>query len=169
MLTVRDAAEADLDTVLAFLGKKAQFDREVGAFAGELRATTDALRTAMFGPRTFASALLCEDGAGALGFAFYYFRFSSFAARPSVWLDDLYVDASRRRGGAGKALMARLASVAAGVDATHLAWTADERNAAGMTFYRALGAEIVDQRGPSVTWRIAPAALAAVTPAVTPG
>src|SRR5262249_50501088 len=69
-----------------------------------------------------------------------------------------------RRGGAGKALMARLASIAAGVDATHLAWTADERNVAGMTFYRALGAEIVDQRGPSVTWRIAPAALgAAVT------
>jgi len=165
MIEVRSAEEADIDIVLGFIGKKAAFDREVGAFSGEISTTAEALRRAMFGPRTFAAALLCEDGDGPLGFAFYYFRFSSFSGRPSLWLDDLYVDASRRRGGAGSALMARLARIASGVGCTHLAWTADERNVAGMSFYRKLGAEIVDQRGPSVTWRISPAALAAAVEA----
>jgi GNAT superfamily N-acetyltransferase len=158
---VRPAAPADVPTVLAFLGKKADFDREVGAFAGEIRVTEPALTTALFGAPPFARALLLEDGADVVGFAFFYFRFSSFAGKPSLWLDDLFIDPSHRRGGGGAAVMGRLAAIAGEVDCTHLAWTADERNVAGMSFYRKLGAAIVDQRGPSVTWRIEPAALAA--------
>jgi GNAT superfamily N-acetyltransferase len=160
---VRAAETADVPTVLAFIGKKADFDREVGAFAGEVRTTAPALVTALFGAPPFARALLLERDAAAIGFAFFYFRFSSFAGRPSVWLDDLFIDPPHRRGGAGAAVMARLAAIATDADCTHLAWTADERNAAGMSFYRKLGAAIVDQRGPSVTWRIEPAALAAAT------
>jgi GNAT superfamily N-acetyltransferase len=160
---VRPAAPADVPTVLAFLGKKADFDREVGAFAGELRTTEPALTTALFGAPPFARALLLEDGAAVVGFAFFYFRFSSFAGKPSLWLDDLFIDPSHRRGGGGGALMSRLAAIAGEVECTYLAWTADERNVAGMSFYRKLGAAIVDQRGPSVTWRIEPAALAAAT------
>jgi GNAT superfamily N-acetyltransferase len=160
---VRAAEPADIPTVLAFIGKKADFDREVGAFAGEVRTTEPALATALFGAPPLARALLLEQGAAAVGFAFFYFRFSSFAGRPSVWLDDLFVDPPHRRGGAGRAIMARLAAIAADAACTHLAWTADERNVAGMSFYRKLGAAIVDQKGPSVTWRIEPAALAAAT------
>jgi GNAT superfamily N-acetyltransferase len=161
MVTVRSAEPRDVDTVLGFIGKKADFDRDVGAFSGEIRVTAASLHTALFGESPLAAALLCEDDGAVVGFAFYYFRFSSFAGKPSVWLDDLYVDASERRRGAGGAIMARLAEIADRRDCTHLAWTADERNAAGMTFYRKLGATIVDQRGPSVTWRIAPDALRA--------
>jgi GNAT superfamily N-acetyltransferase len=158
---VRPADPTDVPTVLAFIGKKADFDREVGAFAGEVRTTAPALATALFGTPPFARALLLEQGGAVVGFALFYFRFSSFAGRPSVWLDDLFIDPDHRRGGAGGAIMARLAAVAAEAGCTHLAWTADERNVSGMSFYRKLGAAIVDQKGPSVTWRIEPAALAA--------
>jgi GNAT superfamily N-acetyltransferase len=160
---VRPADPTDVPTVLAFIGKKADFDREVGAFAGEVRTTAPALVTALFGAPPLARALLLERADAVIGFAFFYFRFSSFAGKPSVWLDDLFVDPPHRRGGAGLALMARLAAIAADAACTHLAWTADERNVAGMSFYRKLGAAIVDQKGPSVTWRIEPAALVAAT------
>jgi GNAT superfamily N-acetyltransferase len=159
---VRPARPADVDIVLAFIGKKAAFDRAVGASDGVVRATAAGLGKAMFGEPAHARALLLEDDE-VVGFAFYYFRFSSFSGRPSLWLDDLYVDAARRRAGAGAALMRQLAIAALDADCTHLAWTADDRNGEGMSFYRKLGAEIADQRGHQVTWRIAPEALRAAT------
>jgi hypothetical protein len=61
------------------------------------------------------------------------------------------------------AIMRALAVAALDTDCTHLAWTADERNLEGMTFYRKLGAAIASQLGHSVTWRIAPDALRAAT------
>jgi len=165
MHVVRSATPADVATVLTFIGKKADFDREVGAFQGEVLTTAEAIRKALFGSPSFARALLLEDQAIVVGFAFFYFRFSSFAGRPSLWLDDLFIDVDRRRGGAGTAMMQRLAQIASEIDCTHLSWTADERNIAGMTFYRKLGAQIVDQRGHSVTWTIDPGTLLTATAA----
>jgi len=160
MLSVRSARPDDVATLVAFIQKKAAFDREVGAFDGAVVATAASLTRFMFGAPTLAHGLLLEDGGTPRGFAFYYFRFSSFAGRPSLWLDDLYVDVEHRRGGAGTLLMRRLAGIALAHDCTHLAWTADDRNRAGVTFYRKLGAEVVNHQQHSLTWRIAPDVLA---------
>jgi GNAT superfamily N-acetyltransferase len=163
MLAIDQAGAGDVDDVVTFIRKKAEFDRAIGAFAGELRVTAAGIRRGLVGPPAVAGALLARDHGVAIGFAFYHFRYSSFAAQPSLWLDDLYVDSDRRRSGAGARLMHRLAEIIARLDGSHLGWTADVRNPAGMGFYRKLGATLIFQHEHSVTWRIDPASLLAAT------
>ena len=86
-MEVREATMADAPEVLAFVRAKAQFDRELGAFAGNLGTTEELIRRHLFGPRPFAFALLAGGPGPAVGFALYYFRYSSFRGRPSLWLD----------------------------------------------------------------------------------
>jgi GNAT superfamily N-acetyltransferase len=158
-MEVREARLADAAEVLAFVRAKAQFDRELGAFTGELGTSEELIRRHLFGPRPFAFALLACGPGSAVGFALYYFRYSSFRGRPSVWLDDLYVQPAGRRQGVGRLIMRRLAEVAAGADCTHIAWVASASNLAGMGFYRRLGATVVQQAGDSVTLQIEPTTL----------
>jgi GNAT superfamily N-acetyltransferase len=158
-MLVREARMDDTAEVLAFVRAKAHFDRELGVFSGELGTTEELIRRHLFGPRPFAFALLAGEPGRTVGFALYYFRYSSFRGRPSVWLDDLYVHPPARRQGAGSLLMGRLAEVAAAADCTHIAWVASASNAIGMGFYRRLGATVVHQAGDAVTLQIDPARL----------
>ena len=111
-MDVREATMEDAAEVLAFVRAKAEFDRGLGAFAGDVGTTEDLIRRHLFGPRPFAFALLAGRRGSAIGFALYYFRYSSFQGRPSLWLDDLYVYQGGRRQGAGQLLMHRLAELA---------------------------------------------------------
>jgi GNAT superfamily N-acetyltransferase len=156
---VRDATIEDVGAILEFVRAKAQFDRDLGAFSGELETNEELIRRHVFGPKPFASVLLSGEAAAAKGFAFYYFCYSSFRGRPNVWLDDLYVYPSERRNGIGRVLMLRLAQIARGADCTNIAWLASASNSIGMSFYRKLGAVGVQQNGDAVTLRIEPATL----------
>jgi len=105
------------------------------------------------------SPLLAGGPGPAVGFALYYFRYSSFRGRPSMWLDDLYVYPPARRQGAGRLLMRRLPELATVADCTHIAWVASASNSIGMDFYRRLGASVVQQAEDAVTLQIEPATL----------
>jgi GNAT superfamily N-acetyltransferase len=158
-MEVREATAADAAEVLAFVRAKAQFDWELGAFTGELGTNEQLIRRHLFGPRPLAFALLAGGPGPAVGFALYYFRYSSFRGRPSLWMDDLYVHPPARRQGAGRLLMVRLAELAADTDCTHIAWVASVSNALGMGFYRRLGAAVVHQAGDTVTLQVEPTGL----------
>jgi len=159
---VRDATISDVPEILAFIRAKAQFDRGLGALQGDIETSEELIGRHLFGPSPFAWALLAGDAASATGFAFYYFCFSSFRGRPSMWLDDLYVHAADRRHGTGQRLMGRLGEIATATDCTHIAWLASASNAVGMNFYRKLGATVVQQIEDAVTLRIVPSALVAL-------
>jgi GNAT superfamily N-acetyltransferase len=153
---VRQASISDATEVLAFVRAKAEFDRELGAFSGDLGTTEDLIRRHLFGPRPFAFALLAGEPGEATGFALYYYRYSSFRGRPSMWLDDLFVYMPARRQGAGRLLMRRLAEESALADCTHIAWVASASNTVGMNFYEKIGASLIHQVGDTVTLQIAP-------------
>lgn len=155
-MEVRQASIDDATEVLSFVRAKAEFDRELGAFTGDLGTTVDLIRRHLFGPRPVAFVLLAGEPGKAVGFALYYFRYSSFRGRPSVWLDDLYVYPFARRKGAGQLLMRRLAELAVMADCTHIAWTASASNTVGMSFYRRIGATVVHQSGDRATLQIEP-------------
>lgn len=158
-MRVREGTANDVADILAFVRAKAEFDRGLGAFSGDLGTTEGLIRRHLFGPRPFAFALLAGEPALSVGFALYYFRYSSFRGRPSIWLDDLFVHPHARRQGAGGRLMTRLAEVAVAADCTHIAWVASASNAVGMGFYRRLGATVVHQDGDAATLQIDPTRL----------
>ena len=155
-MQVRSATDNDVALIFKFIQKKADFDRQVGAFTGRLGVTEDKIRNTLFTNAPFAFALLVEEDGTAIGFALYGFRYSSFAGQPSLWLEDLYVDESHRNKGAGALLMALLAQLAQHRNCTHLGWTADARNIAGVRFYQRLGAEITMQQGDRCFFRWIP-------------
>ncbi|MBW4622756.1 MAG: GNAT family N-acetyltransferase [Cyanosarcina radialis HA8281-LM2] len=146
-MKVRWATPNDVSLIFSFIDKKAEFDRSIGAFSGQLQVSEDKLRKTIFGTLPFASVLFAESEEKAIGFALYGFRYSSFAGQPSIWLDDLYVDEDMRSQGAGMLLMRYLANIAEENDCTHIAWNADARNLRGLSFYQRLGAEVTEQHG----------------------
>jgi GNAT superfamily N-acetyltransferase len=146
-MKIRTATPGDVSRIFSFIQKKAEFDRHIGAFTGELQVTEDKIHKTLFSTIPFSYVLFAEASGGEVGFALYGFRYSSFAGQPSLWLDDLYVDEQMRSQGAGAALMKHLAEIARDNDCTHLAWNADARNLRGLAFYHRLGAEITQQHG----------------------
>ena len=146
-MKVRSAHPNDVSLIFSFIQKKSEFDRNIGAFSDILQVSEHKLRTTLFGAIPFSYVLFAEVSGCAVGFALYGFRYSSFVGQPSVWLDDLYVDAEMRSQGAGAALMGKLAQIAKENNCTHLAWNADARNSRGLSFYNRLGAEIREQHG----------------------
>ncbi|MBW4488349.1 MAG: GNAT family N-acetyltransferase [Trichocoleus desertorum ATA4-8-CV12] len=146
-MSIRSANSNDVGLVFSFIKKKAEFDRNIGAFLGELRTSEEKIHKTLFGTVPFSYVLFAGASGGEIGFALYGFRYSSFAGQPSIWLDDLYVDESMRSQGAGAALMARLAQISQENGCTHLAWNADARNTRGLSFYHRLGAEVTEQHG----------------------
>jgi GNAT superfamily N-acetyltransferase len=146
-MKVRSATSDDVSLIFSFIQKKAEFDRNIGAFSGILQVSENKIRKILFGKIPFSYVLFAESAGFEIGFALYGFRCSSFVGQPSIWLDDLYVDEAQRGQGAGAVLMAQLAKIAQENDCTHLAWNADARNIRGLRFYRRLGAEMTEQHG----------------------
>lgn len=156
-MDVWEATVAEAGAVLSFVVAKADFDRGLGAFTGRLGTSVELIRRHLFGPQPRAFALLAGERQRPVGFALYYFRYSSFQGRPSVWLDDLFVWPADRRLGAGRRLLGRLAVIAAAADCTHITWVASRSNAEGMGFYRRLGATEIHSAGDAVTLQLADA------------
>ena len=147
MVQVRSAKSEDAELIHRFIQKKAEFDREMGAYSGKIQTTVAKIQETLFGDRPFAYVLLAETEGSVIGFALYYFRYSSFQGQSSIWLDDLFVDPDMRNHGAGNLLMNKLLQISKDNNCSHLAWTADARNTKGLRFYQRLGAEIIEQKG----------------------
>ncbi|ABW29265.1 GNAT family N-acetyltransferase [Acaryochloris marina] len=153
---IRPATPADISLIYQFIQHKAEFDRSVGAYQGTPQTSEAKIQATLFGPHPFAHVLFAEQQNQSIGFALYGFRYSSFAGQPSIWLDDLYIDANYRSQGAGAALMQQLANIASSQNCTHIAWTADARNQRGLQFYHRLGAGIIQQEGQRCYWQWQP-------------
>lgn len=109
----------------------------------EAQATPELLIENVF-KKKYAHALICEDITNAntpIGMALYFFSFSTWKGKPSLYLEDLYVDPSVRNRGAGKALFRALGKVAEENDCQRMDWSVLNWNAPSIAFYeKVLGA-----------------------------
>ncbi len=135
---VRQAVRGDLGTVWSFLQKKAAFDKCLD----RLEVTPQTLENALFGSPPLMGTLLAEVETKPVGFATYYFTFSTYMARRCLWLDDLYVDEDARGRGVGTRLLRALADVAADQGCARLEWITGAANAKAIGFYERMGADV---------------------------
>ena len=98
-------------------------------------ATEEQLRQAFFSSSPKAQVLLAVIDGEAIGLATYFPTFSTYLAKPGIWLDDLYVREGYRSRGVGKALMAELARTAKGLGCGRIEWTVALSNDRGIAFY----------------------------------
>ena len=113
-----------------------------------VEATPEKLRPCLFGERPVAEALVAEVQGQAIAFALYFTNFSTFLARPGLYLEDLYVQPAHRAKGVGKALLTRLASLAAERGCGRFEWSVLDWNANAIGFYERMGATLLPD------WRI---------------
>jgi GNAT superfamily N-acetyltransferase len=105
----------------------------------------DVLRDHLFGPRPFAEVLIAEDDARAVGFALFFHNYSTFLAKPGIYLEDLFVLPEYRGRGHGKALFAALAKLAVVRGCGRLEWAVLDWNEPSIGFYKSLGAKPMDE------------------------
>lgn len=140
-LEIRFATVADTPTILAFIQDLAAYEK----LAHEVVATEDALRSTLFGPRPAAEVLIAELAGAPVGFALFFQNYSTFLARPGLYLEDLFVRPEARGEGIGGALLAALARIAVERDYGRFEWAVLDWNEPALGFYRSLGARVVDE------------------------
>lgn len=139
-LAIRRARVDDCATILAFIRELAEYER----LLHQVIATEDRLATTLFGPRPAAEVLLAShvaiDGGTPIGFALFFTSYSTFLAKPGLYLEDLFVRPHARGRGIGAALMAACARVAIDRDYGRFEWSVLDWNAPSLAFYASLGA-----------------------------
>lgn len=135
-VAVRDVTPADVPLLLAFIRKMAAFEKLT------VSGTEESLHSALFGDPPSAHAFLVFVDGEPVGYATYFFSFSSMMGRRALWLDDLFVDAAFRGKGIGKALMAYLAGIAVQNRCARFEWIVLDWNEPAITFYENLGADV---------------------------
>jgi len=136
-LTIVIATERDVPHILAFIKALAEYER----LADSVVATEEGLRATLFGPRPFAECVIARWNGEPAGFALFFHNYSTFLARPGVYLEDLFVKPELRGKGVGRSLLQYLAKVAVDRGCGRLEWSVLDWNESAIGFYKSLGAE----------------------------
>ncbi|KQR55552.1 GNAT family N-acetyltransferase [Acidovorax sp. Leaf160] len=136
-LTIRPATIEDTDLILRFVRDLAIYERA----EHEVLATPEHLKRTLFCAEPAVFGLICLDGDQPVGFAVYFFNFSTWQGRHGLYLEDLYVSPECRGKGAGKALLQHLARIAVARDCGRFEWSVLDWNTPSIAFYDSLGAK----------------------------
>jgi len=138
---IRPARADDVATIADLIRQLALYER----LEDEVTGSEDDLREHLFGERPWAEVLLAVDAGTVVGFALYFHNYSTFLARPGVYLEDLFVVPEHRRNGWGRALLGAVARVAVERRCGRFEWAALDWNEPAIAFYRAIGAQMMDE------------------------
>ncbi len=142
---IRKAGIDDVKTILELIRALADFEK----LSHEVVATEDSLRTQLFGAKPPAEVLLCEvkvDEAWInAGFALFFTSFSTFLAKPGIYLEDLFIRPEFRSRGLGNKMLSELARIALERDCGRLEWSVLDWNVRARAFYEALGAKPMNE------------------------
>ncbi|OAI84999.1 GNAT family N-acetyltransferase [Pseudomonas putida] len=140
-LNIRPARPEDAAQILAFITELADYERA----RHEVVATVEHIQRSLFAADSSARALICERDGQAIGFAVYFFSYSTWLGQNGLYLEDLYVTPEARGTGAGKLLLRHLARLACDNDCGRFEWSVLDWNQPAIDFYKSIGAEPQDE------------------------
>lgn len=136
-LHIRDAEAADSELILHFVRELARYEKA----EHEVVATRADIEASIFGEQSSVRALICEADGQPIGFAVYFFNYSTWQGRRGLYLEDLYVSPEYRGSGAGKALLRHLARIAVTGGCGRFEWSVLDWNEPAIKFYESIGAK----------------------------
>ena len=154
-IEIRPASAEDSALILRFITDLAIYEKARDAVI----ATESDIKNTLFGDGSTTSAVICEIDRQAVGFAVYFFNYSTWLGKHGLYLEDLYVSPQYRAAGAGKALLKHLAQVALSNHCGRLEWSVLDWNEPAIGFYKSIGAQAQDEWVP---YRLTGKALAAL-------
>jgi GNAT superfamily N-acetyltransferase len=140
-IKIVNATEQDVAVILELIRGLAEYEKLLDAVV----ATEDRLRDTLFGARPAAEVLLAYYGEECAGFALFFPNYSTFLARPGIYLEDLFVRPHLRGKGIGFALLKRLARLARERGCGRVEWSVLDWNEPSIQFYKRLGAVAKDE------------------------
>jgi GNAT superfamily N-acetyltransferase len=136
-LAIRFAAADDTAMILAFIKELAEYEK----LSDHVTADEAAIRATVFGVRPAAEVLIAEIAGAPVGFALFFQSYSTFLAKPGLYLEDLFVRPAARGQGVGRALMSACARIAVQRNYGRFEWSVLDWNEPALKFYRSLGAQ----------------------------
>lgn len=160
-VATRPATPADAALIFALIRELAEYER----LSGEVDASEEMIAEALFGARPRVFCDIGERDGEAVGLALWFYNFSTFRGRHGIWLEDLFVRPAARGAGVGKALLAGLAGRCVTENLARLEWSVLDWNAPAIDFYKAQGAQLMDDWSicrvtDQALWRLADTAAA---------
>ena len=143
-LRIEPATEGDLTSIVHLVRQLACYEKLEYAMV----ASQDDFRQALFGSERSACALMAFVDSTAVGFALYFYNFSTFVGKRGIYLEDIYVEPEYRGHGIGTALLKRLAAIAKEQNCGRIEWSVLTWNQPSIDFYHRLGAVTLED------WRI---------------
>ena len=140
-VSVRPARRLDTPLIYDFIRQLAEYEKLLET----VRATEQDIAIALWGASPRASCEMVEVDGEPVGFALWFYNFSTFRGRAGIYVEDLYVAPEARGLGAGKALLAALAQRCIDENLGRLDWAVLDWNAPAVSFYDSLGAEALDE------------------------
>ena len=138
---IRAACMEDVPVILQLIRDLATYERS----PEEVTATEEQLVDVLFGERPAAEVLLAFEGNLPVGFAIYFYNFSTWLARPGLYLEDLFVKPEKRGKGYGRALLVELAKIARDRGCGRMEWAVLNWNEPAIKFYQTLGAKPMNE------------------------
>ena len=140
-LAIRRARPDEAGLVLSLLRELADYEK----LLDEFEVTEALIGEALFAdqPRLFCE--IAEWDGEPVGLAVWFVNFSTFAGRPGIFLEDLFVRPAHRGKGIGKALLANLAGICLANGWVRLQWSVLDWNAPSIAFYKSIGAVLMDE------------------------
>lgn len=135
-VVLRKARRQDVPLIFSFIRELAEYER----LNEEVKVTEVDLEEHLFGKSSFAEVVIAEYKDEPVGFALYFYNFSTFLGKPGLYLEDLFVRVPARGKGIGRALVTHLAGVAKERNCGRLEWAVLGWNQSAIEFYRRLGA-----------------------------
>lgn len=143
-IRIRPATEADVPLILDLIRGLAEYEK----LAHQCVATESLLRQNLFGPRPYAESLIAELDGQPVGFALFLHNFSTFLAKPGIYLEDVFVRPEHRGRGVGSALLKAVARLAVERNCGRFEWSVLDWNESAIGFYKSRGADVLPD------WRI---------------
>lgn len=144
LLRIAPATELDIPLILEFIRGLAEYEGHLD----RVEATEERIRKTIFGAEPAADVVLAYENEIAVGFAVFFYTYSTFVGQPGLYLEDLYVKPEARRKGVGRALLRYLARLAKGKGCWRIEWAVLNGNDSAIRFYKNLGAV------PMVDWDV---------------
>lgn len=141
LIEIRQATAEDSALIIRFITELAIYEKS----ENEVIATESDIKHSLFGSDSSTKAVICNINHEPVGFAVYFFNYSTWLGQHGLYLEDLYVSPQYRQTGAGKALLKHLANIALSRNCGRFEWSVLDWNEPAIQFYRSLGAKPQDE------------------------
>ena len=135
-IEIRQATAEDASLILGFITELASYENA----EHEVVATESDIQGTLFAADSRTEALICSLNRVPVGYAVYFFNYSTWLGKNGLFLEDLYVSPGSRGSGAGMALMKHLARVALSRNCGRFEWSVLDWNEPAIQFYQSIGA-----------------------------